>query len=134
MGSPEDGPLSGLTASEVAERIEQGRVNVNMELKTKSVRELIADNLFTLFNLINLVLAILVIIAGSFKNLTFLAIVFLNTGIGVVQSLRSKRMVDKLTLLATKKARVIRDGREVELDLDQIVIDDLVKLGRGDQA
>ncbi len=56
MGSPEDGPLSGLTASEVAERIEQGRVNVNMELKTKSVRELIADNLFTLFNLINLVL------------------------------------------------------------------------------
>ena len=54
MGSPEDGPLSGLTASEVAERIEQGRVNVNMELKTKSVRELIADNLFTLFNLINL--------------------------------------------------------------------------------
>lgn len=133
MGSPEDGPLSGLTASEVAERIEQGRVNVNMELKTKSVRELIADNLFTLFNLINLVLAILVIIAGSFKNLTFLAIVFLNTGIGVVQSLRSKRMVDKLTLLATKKARVIRNGREVELDLDQIVIDDLVKLGRGDQ-
>ena len=117
----------------MAERIEQGRVNVNMELKTKSVRELIADNLFTLFNLINLVLAILVIIAGSFKNLTFLAIVFLNTGIGVVQSLRSKRMVDKLTLLATKKARVIRDSREVELDLDQIVIDDLVKLGRGDQ-
>lgn len=51
----------------------------------------------------------------------------------MVQSLRSKRMVDKLTLLATKKARVIRDGREVELDLDQIVIDDLVKLGRGDQ-
>lgn len=123
----------GLTADEVRERIAAGRVNVNMELKTKSVRELIAENLFTLFNLINLILAILVIIAGSFKNLSFLLIVVLNTGIGVVQSLRSKRMVDKLTLLATKKAVVVRDGEEVALDLDDIVIDDLIKLGRGDQ-
>ena len=78
-------------------------------------------------------LAVLVILAGSFKNLTFLAIVVLNTGIGIVQALRSKRMVDKLTLLATKKVKVVRDGLEVELDLDEIVIDDVVKLGRGDQ-
>ena len=133
MRSPEARTLTGLTADEVRTRIEQGKVNVNMELKTKSVRELVAENLFTLFNLINLVLAVLVVIAGSFKNLTFLLIVVLNTGIGVVQSMRSKRMVDKLTLLATKKAVVLRDGRETELDLDQIVLDDLVKLGRGDQ-
>ena len=128
-----DDALRGLTADEVRERVEAGRVNINMELKTKSVRELVLENLLTLFNLINLVLAVLVIIAGSFKNLTFLAIVVLNTGIGIVQALRSKRMVDKLTLLATKKATVIRDGGEVELDLDDIVIDDVVKLGRGDQ-
>ena len=57
----------------------------------------------------------------------------LNTLIGVVQALRSKRMVDKLTLLATKKAVCVRNGVEVELDLDQIVLDDIVKLGRGDQ-
>ena len=57
----------------------------------------------------------------------------LNTGIGIFQSLRSKRMVDRLTLLATKKAKVIRDGAECELDLEQIVLDDIVKLGRGDQ-
>ena len=125
--------LRGLTAAEVQERIDAGRVNINMELKTKSVRELVMENLLTLFNLINLVLAVLVILAGSFKNLTFLAIVVLNTGIGIVQALRSKRMVDKLTLLATKKATVVRDGVEVELDLDDIVIDDVVKIGRGDQ-
>ena len=95
-----------------------------MELKTKSVRELVLENLLTLFNLINLILAILVILAGSWKNLTFLAIVVLNTLIGVVQALRSKRMVDKLTLLATKKAVCVRNGVEVELDLDQIVLDD----------
>ena len=123
----------GLTSAEVEQRIAEGKVNINTELKTKSVRELILENLLTLFNLINLILAILVIIAGSLKNLTFLAVVVLNTGIGVVQSLRSKRMVDKLTLLATKKAVCIRDGREVELDLDQIVLDDVVRLGRGDQ-
>lgn len=128
-----DVEVRGLTADEVRERVQAGRVNINMELKTKSVRELVLENLLTLFNLINLVLAVLVILAGSFKNLTFLAIVVLNTGIGIVQALRSKRMVDKLTLLATKKAKVVRDGLEVELDLDEIVIDDVVKLGRGDQ-
>ncbi len=125
--------VRGLTNAEVQERIAQGRVNVNMELKTKSVKQLVLENLLTLFNLINLVLAILVIIAGSFKNLTFLAIVVLNTGIGIVQSLRSKRMVDKLTLLVTKKAVAIRDGAEVEVELEEIVADDLIKLGRGDQ-
>ena len=124
---------AGLTAAQVEERIAAGKVNVNMELKTKSVRELFLENLCTVFNLANFVLAILVAITGSWKNLTFLFIVFLNTGIGVVQSLRSKRMVDKLTLLASKKAVCIRDGVEVELDLDQIVLDDIIKLGRGDQ-
>ncbi len=79
-------------------------------------------------------LAVLVIIAGLVQEPHLPCVVVLNTGIGIVQSLRSKRMVDKLTLLATKKAEVIRDGHEVELDLDEIVIDDVVKLGRGDQV
>lgn len=133
--SPERVPrgLAGLTSAEVAERVAAGKVNYDMELKTKSVRELLIENLATVFNLINAVLAVLVILTGSWKNLTFLAIVFLNTGIGVAQSLRSKRMVDKLTLLATKRARVMRDGAEVEIELDQIVLDDIIRLGRGDQ-
>ena len=123
----------GLSTAEVEERIAAGKINRNMELKTKSVRELIIENLCTLFNLINVVLAILVLLTGSFKNLTFLFVVFLNTAIGVIQSMRSKRMVDKLTLLTSKKAIAVRDGAEVELDLDQIVLDDIIRLGRGDQ-
>ncbi len=123
----------GLTTAQVEERIAAGKINLNMELKTKSVRELIIENLCTLFNLINLVLAILVLVTGSFKNLTFLFVVFLNTGIGVVQSMRSKKMVDRLTLLTSKKAVAVRDGVETELDLDQIVLDDIIRLGRGDQ-
>lgn len=123
----------GLSTTEVEERIAAGKINRNMELKTKSVKELIIENLCTLFNLINAVLAILVLLTGSFKNLTFLFVVFLNTAIGVIQSMRSKKMVDKLTLLTSKKAIAVRDGAEVELDLDQIVLDDIIRLGRGDQ-
>ena len=125
--------LVGLTLDEVQQRIDAGKVNVNTDLKTKSVRELVIENVCTLFNLINIVLAALVIATGSYKNLTFLLIVILNTGIGIFQALRSKRMVDKLTLLVSKRATVIRGGAECEVDLDQIVQDDLVRLGRGDQ-
>ena len=125
--------LLGLTSEEVLARIAEGKVNVNTDLKTKSVRQLVIENTCTLFNLINVALAVLVIATGAFKNLTFLGIVFLNTAIGIIQSLRSKRMVDKLTLLAAKRAVAVRDGVEVELELDQIVLDDLIKLGRGDQ-
>ncbi len=132
-----DGPvpagIDGLTSAEVEQRIAEGKINVSTELKTKSVRELVIENTCTLFNLINLVLAVLVVLTGSIKNLTFLGIVVLNTGIGIVQALRSKRMVDKLTLLTSKRAQVVRDGALVELDLDQIVLDDIVRLGRGDQ-
>ena len=123
----------GLSTAEVEERIAAGKINRNMELKTKSVKELIIENSCTLFNLINVILAFLVILTGSFKNLTFLFVVFLNTAIGVIQSMRSKKMVDKLTLLTSKKAIAVRDGAEVELDLDQIVLDDIIRLGRGDQ-
>ena len=123
----------GLSTAEVEERIAAGKINRNMELKTKSVKELIIENLCTLFNLINVILAFLVILTGSYKNLTFLFVVFLNTAIGVIQSMRSKKMVDKLTLLTSKKAIAVRDGAEVELDLDQIVLDDIIRLGRGDQ-
>ena len=98
----------GLSTAEVEERIAAGKINRNMELKTKSVKELIIENLCTLFNLINVILAFLVILTGSFKNLTFLFVVFLNTAIGVIQSMRSKKMVDKLTLLTSKKAIAAR--------------------------
>ena len=103
--------LRGLTSAQVEERISQGKINLNTDLKTKSIKELFIENLCTLFNLINLVLSILVLVTGAFKNLTFLGVVFLNTAIGVVQSVRSKRMVDKLTLLATKRVVAIRDGK-----------------------
>ncbi len=92
-----------------------------MELKTKWVEEPVIENLCTLSNLINVILAFLVILTGSFKNLTFLFVVFLNTAIGVVRPC-VQEMVDQLTLLTSKKAIAVRDGDEVKLnDLDQMV-------------
>ena len=79
MASEFDSPvpvnLDGLTTAEVEQRIAEGKININTELKTKSVRELVIENTCTLFNLINLVLAVLVVFTGSIKNLTFLGIV-----------------------------------------------------------
>ncbi|QWT18294.1 HAD-IC family P-type ATPase [Collinsella sp. zg1085] len=126
-------PLTGLSSSEVEERILAGQVNRRVELKTKSIKQLIIENLCTVFNLINLMLALLVISTGSWKNLTFLGVVILNTGIGMAQAIRSKRMVDRLTLLTTHQARVMRDGKEQRIDLEAIVRDDIIRLGRGDQ-
>lgn len=126
-------PLCGLSTQEVEQLVSEGKVNINTELKTKSVRELIVENTCTLFNLINVVFAVLILLTGSFKNLSFLVVVVLNTGIGIVQAWRSKRLVDKLTLLTSKRATVLRDGVECEVDLDQIVLGDLIRLGRGDQ-
>lgn len=133
LGNDSSPVVSGLTSEEVAERIARGQVNVNTDLKTKSIKELCIENTCTLFNLINLIFAVLVLLTGAFKNLTFLGIVFANTAIGIIQAVRSKRMVDKLTLLASKQATVLRDGVEQTLELDQIVLDDVVRLGRGDQ-
>ncbi|MDY2778094.1 MAG: HAD-IC family P-type ATPase [Collinsella sp.] len=131
--APSPDPRKGLTSDEVRDRIDRGLVNVNTELKTKSIRQLVIENTCTLFNFVNVILAALVLTTGAFKNLTFLGVVLLNTSIGIIQSLRSKRMVDRLTLLASKRAIAIRDGVELELELDQIVLDDIIKLGRGDQ-
>ena len=90
--------------AEVEERIAAGKINRNMELKTKSVKELIIENLCTLFNLINDLGVPGHFDRFKFKNLTFLfMVVFLNTAIGVIQSMRSKKMVDKLTLLTSKR-------------------------------
>ena len=127
-------PLTGLTQQEVEERVRAGRTNANTDVKTKSVRQILAEHTFTLFNGVMLVLAVLVAITGAYRNALFVLTVVLNLGIGVFQEIRSKRSIDKLSVLAARDARVIRDGRETTVPLEGIVIDDLVRLSRGDQV
>ncbi len=123
----------GLTTQEVNKRVALGKVNMIGEDSTQSVKEIIKANVFTYFNGIFALLSILLIIAGSFKNLTFLVVVLANTLIGIVQQLRSKKILDELSLLDVTKYTVIRDQKKTTIPSDQLVQDDLVVLGSGQQ-
>ncbi|MDO4407240.1 MAG: HAD-IC family P-type ATPase, partial [Eubacteriales bacterium] len=123
----------GLTASEVRERKQNGYANVSGEKNTKSVSEIIKSNVFTYFNGIFIVLAILMFAVGAWKNCVFLFVVVTNTLIGIVQELRSKHAVDKLTILAEGNVTAIRDGQRVEVPTSELVRDDIVEFRNGDQ-
>ena len=124
---------SGLSQAQVDERVAQGKVNISQNLKSKSVKRIFYDNICTLFNLVNLVLLLALCLVGSFKNVTFVIIVFLNMAIGIFQEIRSKRSVDKLTILSEKKVSVLRNGEIQEISKESIVLDDIIVLSRGDQ-
>lgn len=123
----------GLTSQEVQDRIEQGLVNRDASLKTKSVGRIILEHTLTLFNVVNIVLAVLLACVGSFRNMTFMVVVVANLAIGIFQEIRSKRMVDKLSLLVESKAEVIRDGAVQKIPTDELVVGDLVHVRRGAQ-
>ncbi len=125
--------LKGLTGAQVEERVLAGKVNSDYSVKTKTVKRIVYENIFTLFNLINLIFAIAVLLAGSLKNLLFLGVVLCNTAIGIIQEIRSKRAVDKLAIIVSQKATAIRDGVLTEIGVNDIVIDDLLRFKRGDQ-
>lgn len=124
----------GLLTEEVEERKRKHLVNTDTTLPTKSIKQIIKENFVTLFNLLNVILAIGIFAVGSYKNMLFLWIVIMNTAISTVQEIHSKRMVDKLSLLASKKAKVIRDGRKQEIEINEIVLDDLLELETGNQV
>ena len=124
----------GLTGEEVQSRILEGKVNGKMEVRTKSYAQIFKSNFFTLFNLLNLVLVILVVTIGnSPKNATFVLPAIINLVIGIVQEIKAKRTIDKLSLISAPKVRVIRDGVETEISVPEIVIDDIMILSAGNQ-
>ena len=123
--------INGLTADQVAQRVREGKVNSVTTLKTKSIKRIFYDNICTLFNLINIILFVLLILVGSYKNLLFIGVVVFNTAIGIIQEIRSKISVDRLTILTESKSVVIRDGRRSEISKDELVLDDVIELSRG---
>ncbi|MEG0016306.1 MAG: cation-translocating P-type ATPase [Gordonibacter sp.] len=129
-----DEKLKGLTSAEVAERVARGDVNADVDVKTRTIKQIVLGNVCTLFNLINVILALFVLITGSYKNMLFMLVIVLNTVIGIVQEVRSKRTTDRLSIVAGSHAKVIRDGAQVEVPLNDVVRDDLMVLGRGDQV
>lgn len=126
-------PGFGLSQAQVQARLASGWSNDPGESPSKSEGQIIRENTLTFFNLIFLILAALLVIAGSYKNMMFLVIAIANTAIGTVQEIRSKRAVDKLTLVAEHPAKAIREGRRVEVRPSLLVRDDIMELAAGDQ-
>lgn len=123
----------GLTEAEISERIKDGRINGEQESHTKSIKQIVTENIFTFFNLINIILGFLVFLTGSYKNCLFLGVIFFNILIGIFQEIRAKKVVDRLSLVSAPKAVVLRSGTEKEINTAEIVIDDLMLLNAGRQ-
>ncbi|CZT57711.1 cation-translocating P-type ATPase [Solibaculum mannosilyticum] len=126
-------PGRGLSSEQAAQRMEYGYGNKPVEPPSKTERQIVFSNVFTFFNLIFVVLAACLVIVGSFKDMLFLLIAIANTLIGIIQQIRSKRTIDKLTLLASPHANVVRDGNVFTIATDQLVRDDVVIFAAGNQ-
>ena len=124
----------GLTSQQVQEHRLHGWVNRSVEPPSKTTKEIIHENVFTYFNLIFAILAILLILVGSFRDLTFLPVIIANTLIGIVQEVRAKQVLDKLTMLNAPHATVVRDGKKSVIDAEELVIDDIVIFKAGNQV
>lgn len=126
-------PDQGLTLSQVQYRIRNRLVNYDTAIPTKSVKQIIKDNLLTLFNLLNLLLAISLLCVGSFKNMLFLGVVFSNVIIGTYQEINAKRTIDKLSIISASKVHAMRNGTKQEIHINEVVLDDVICLERGNQ-
>ncbi len=125
--------IKGLSSIEAKKLYEEGMNNQPIEAPSKTIKKIIKDNVCTYFNGVFLIISILLILVGSIRNLTFLPIIIANTLIGIVQEIRSKKTIDKLTMLNTPKALVIRDGETFEIPIEELVLNDIVKFKSGNQ-
>ena len=124
---------TGLNDAEIKVRVDNGYINAKPKNNSKSYASIIRTNLLTLFNGINLLLGLLVIFFGDIKNALFLGTVTVNIFIGIVQEIRSKKAVQKLSILTEPKTKVIRNSVESELDINSLVVDDIMVLKAGNQ-
>ena len=125
--------MSGLSTAEVEFRKKAGLSNESVDSSTKTVAQIIRSNVVTYYNLIFLIITILLIVVGSFRDLTFLPIIIANMLIGIIQELRSKKILDDLTILNTPKITVRRNGSDQEVLADELVQDDVITLSAGGQ-
>ena len=125
--------IKGLNNQEVENRIKEGKVNTSNTNNLKSNWEIVRDNVCTLFNLFNLIIAISLACVHAYSNMVFILIIIVNVLIGIIQEIHGKNLVKKLSILTASKTKVIRDGEEKEIDINEIVLDDVILLAQGDQ-
>ncbi|MCR5717390.1 MAG: HAD-IC family P-type ATPase [Lachnospiraceae bacterium] len=123
----------GLTLQEVNARIQAGKVNYRNVSGTKSVKEILKSNLLTYFNLVFVILGVLLVLARSYRDLTFIGVIAANALIGIVQELHSKKILDRMSIVSQPRVKVVRDEKEMVIPSDEIVADDLIYLSGGMQ-
>ncbi len=126
-------PKLGLTSAQAADLLERGLGNEAVESNAKTTGQIVRENTLTFFNLVFVVLAALLVLAGDFKDMMFLGIAVVNSVIGIIQQLRSRATLEKLTLLSEARVKVVRDGQLGTVPLHKLVREDIVELGAGDQ-
>lgn len=124
---------AGLSSKQVKQRIDEHAVNITTDNTSITIKEIIFTNVFTYFNLIFIIFAVLLLLAREYRGLTFMPIIIANTLIGIVQQIRSKRTLDKLNMLNSPKARLVRDGKIVTLPAESAVLDDIAVFYAGNQ-
>ena len=126
--------LHGLTSEEVEERKTNGLVNKKEIKVSVSFFKLILKNIFTFFNITLIIIGSILIFFGQYTSCVFLIILILNTGIGLFQDIRAKIASTKLSLVEASKVKVIRDNKEIEINSDSIVLDDIIKLSKDEKV
>ncbi len=128
------GLAQGLSLAEVRERKLAGQVNAAPPAPGRTIGQILRANVLTRFNAILGALFVVVMIVGPLQDALFGVVLAVNTGIGVAQELRAKRALDKLAILTAARARVLRGGEVSEVTQDEVVLDDILELRRGDQV
>lgn len=126
-------PAIGLTVEQVVDRLNKGYVNKTNKTNNKTYLSIFINNIVTFFNILCIGIAICLIFAGSFKDLFFLVIMLANTSIGIIQEIKAKRTIDKLSLLTAPTTKVVRGGNEYEVTTEEVVVDDIVLFTNGKQ-
>ena len=124
----------GLSREQVKQRQKEDLINKDTMIRTKSIKSIIVKNFFTIFNLMNLLLALDVFAVGSYKNMLFMIIVIINTAISTIQEIYSKKVLDKLSLIASTQVKAIREGKQETIPINEIVLDDILVFQTGNQV
>lgn len=123
----------GLNERQIKSRISQNLVNNTKQKSSRSYLKIFINNIFTFFNILWLGIFIALVVVKSYSNLLFMVVIVFNTGIAIFQEIRSKRVVEKLSLVTAPKIKVIREGKELDLSSEKIVLDDVIILSSGNQ-
>lgn len=124
---------TGLNQSQINERVAAGLTNVSETKTSKSYAKILFSNIFTFFNMICLACAVALWLVGSFSDTFFMVIVIANTCISIIQEIKAKKTIDKLTLTNSNFTKVLREGEEIEIYKNEVVVDDILILASGMQ-